>query len=244
MASSRKRPPEPDIVTKAGTRTLLQCEASHLKPTDRLVLQVTYIHRYALDEDFFAASGETVRPLCGDAFDVTLCDGVNTLRCVLSTALNGLVYRGWLRQFALVRVLGWRKRQPPSPTGEAQPPSVILTELAAASANVPQSPDVPPKAWPDVTPGVYARDDEPTHLLEDPTVVTRPLDPDSSHLTMKPLLGRRRHYLRLESDEVFHTPQWARYNDEQLHAPDFPAAFERLREADFPPLSRAARPEE
>ena len=206
-AAARKRPAPAEgpqeIVSNGGTQILLRRDPSYLRPTDRLVLQVTSINRFALDEDFFAGSGETVRPVCGDAFDVTMCDGVHMLKCVLSTALNNLVYTGWLRQFALVRVLGLRKREGFTSTGEALPPYVVLTELAAASANRPQSQNEPPKDWPDVTPGAYAKDDEPTPLLEERGVLLRPLDSDSPHLTTRPLLGRRRHYLRLESDEVF-----------------------------------------
>ena len=57
----------------------------------------------------FHATGETTRPDCGDAFDVTLSDGEQKLKCALSLELNPYVYKGWLSGVGqLVRVEGWK----------------------------------------------------------------------------------------------------------------------------------------
>ena len=225
--ANRKRPTEPDLVSNAGTRVLIRRDPKFLRPADRLVLQVAEIQRYALDEEFFASTGETIRPLCGDAFDVTLSDGVNTLRCLLSTALNQLVYHGWLRESALVRVFGWRKQEGFTSTGEARPPFVILTHMARAGANQPQTASDPFITVPDVVPAVWANGIEPTPVLLDPTVVTKPPAKERfMHMAMRPLLGKRQYYLRLDSDEVLATPLWSQCNDEQ--ARDFPLELEAL----------------
>ena len=59
------------------------------------------------------------------------------------------------------------------------------------------------------------------------------------HMAMRPLLGKRQYYLRLDSDEVLATPLWSQCNDEQ--ARDFPLELEALEGADYPPLYRIPR---
>ena len=255
-AASRKRPAPERPLHADGTRALYSRQPEEVAASQLPIVQVAAIDRYLLDkESFTAASGETVRPLCRDAFDVTLSDGVHTLKCVLSTALNGLVYSGWLRPRAIVRVLQWRRRVAElgaggvSAEGRRQPPHVILMRLADAKWHREQPPDAPHLSIPEVTMGLWADPDipdEPTMLLG-AEGVRHELDADSPHVTERPLLGDRRHYLRPDSNEVLLSSRWRRFDEEEAeHPTPLPdrvgrmqasaPCFERVR--DLPPLAR------
>ncbi|KAL1530299.1 hypothetical protein AB1Y20_001210 [Prymnesium parvum] len=198
------------------------------RPADRVILQIAYLHRFSLDEAFFAASGETVRPQCGDGFDVTLFDGVHTLKCVLSTALNELVYSGLLCEYSFVCVEEWRRRALADPTnGGMLPPCVILTKLECMGARQTHLASTSAtRGAPGIVRELILRgSSRPESLLMQ---LVPSLDEDSPHLSACPLLGVRRHYLRLESNEVN----------------DLPDGIKDLRESDFPHLSTIGRCEE
>jgi hypothetical protein len=87
-----------DSITPAGVDALEQ-------PGQTLCLQVAELRRFFLDGKFFNTCGARLpRPPTDDAFEVWLSDGARMKRCVLSTALNHLVYRGELRPLQLVRI--------------------------------------------------------------------------------------------------------------------------------------------
>ena len=79
---SKKRAREPaqaPLLTPKGIETLLRPPATRGAAPTSVVLQTISIRRFALDESVFHATGETTRPDCGDAFDVTLSDGEQKL---------------------------------------------------------------------------------------------------------------------------------------------------------------------
>ena len=167
------------------------------------VMQVVGLNRFALDESFFLHTGEDQRPECGDGFDVTLSDGVHKLKCALSTALNQLVYRGWLQLHTLVRVESWRNILDERAL-ESSVRLVVVTGLCSADSTGAAGDTEgdytahfgeisPPGAGLSWLPAVVAPDDEPE------TALTLPC----------PLLGKRKHYLHLESNDVLLTDLWA-----------------------------------
>ena len=105
MPPSKKRERAASILTEGGVTTLLRSLANSAAPGP--VLQVIALRRHALDEKWFTATKEKDRPQLEDAYDVTLSDGAHTVKCALSTALNGRIYRGWLRPLVAVRVADW-----------------------------------------------------------------------------------------------------------------------------------------
>lgn len=167
------------------------------------VMQVVGLNRFALDESFFLHTGEEQRPECGDGYDVTLSDGVHKLKCALSTALNPLVYRGWLQLHTLVRVESWRNILDERAL-ESSVRLVVVTGLCSADATgaagdadgdytAPFGEISPPGTGLSWLPAVVAPDDEPE------TALTLPC----------PLLGKRKHYLHLDSNDVLLTDLWA-----------------------------------
>jgi hypothetical protein len=180
------------LLTPDGVSRLLRttpASSNHLPP----VLQIVALHRLALDDQWFAASKETERPLLGDAFDVTLSDGVHKVKCTLSTALNKHVYQGGLRPMHVVRLADWRHVVDERVNGTAAAPVlVVLTQLEPVRGGLPL---------------INVRDD-----TEDPVV-----HPDARagggdaclrQTSELPLLGVRRYYVRLDSDEVLLTGRW------------------------------------
>ena len=172
----------------------------------RVVLQVVEVLRYALDVDWFAASGETVRPECGDAFDVVFSDGVHKRKVTLSTTLNFRVYTGWLCARSVVCIEGWRIQHDELHLAEdMMPPLVIITKLAT----VPKFGEALP-----ATPHIFRG------LITSHENILRPKYTDQlealvhahggvyefvRHMEELPLFGARRHYLHLDSDNV-HLP--------------------------------------
>ena len=156
----------------------------------------------------FHATGETTRPDCGDAFDVTLSDGEQKLKCALSLELNPYVYKGWLSGVGqLVRVEGWKYllRDDAASLGERTPPVVLLTKLAHDLGE-----ERPPRKM------MVLNADGLGH----PKAVEPPFGrPEWAHTSeATPLVGVRQHYLRLDSDAV------------ELGAPWEPREADTLRE--------------
>ena len=113
MAVSRKRGSPPPTLTEGGAALLHGGQASAPRTADsrRPVLQVVELQRFALGDQFFDQLGEAQRPECMDGYDVTLSDGAHKIKCLLSTALNPLVYEGWLQLHGIVRVESWRNAE-------------------------------------------------------------------------------------------------------------------------------------
>ena len=125
----RKRAAERPL-TKGGVGTLLRAlPEAGTSP----VLQVAELRRLCLDASWMEQANEKDRPEMGDAFDVTLSDGEHKVKCALSTALNGKVYRGWLRPLVAVRVADWRHRVDERIDGAegGSPAVVVITQLEA-----------------------------------------------------------------------------------------------------------------
>ena len=68
-----------------------------------LVVQVVDVRRFAVDAKFEATTGMARDP-SGDAFDVTLSDGVSIVKALLATELNRAVQFGLLKRYDTVRV--------------------------------------------------------------------------------------------------------------------------------------------
>mmetsp|Transcript_54643 Transcript_54643/g.90586 ORF Transcript_54643/g.90586 Transcript_54643/m.90586 type:complete len:304 (-) Transcript_54643:46-957(-) len=200
-------------LTPRASRILLQ--ALRDREASFVVVQVVSLQRYSLDKEFFSDSGETVDPECSDAFDVTVSDGAEKIKCVLSTSLNRRVYLGWLRRLSVVRVTSWRHRKREQLFTQPVPPLpiVILTEISAlpdASGNVPRMPLAlcfkmrsTPSCELKVVEQVQRHVDAVAAIPEEstPCKVLALIDP-------MPLLGRRQHYLHLHSEEVELTSFW------------------------------------
>ena len=208
---SKKRAREPaqaPLLTPKGIETLLRPPATRGAAPTSVVLQTISIRRFALDESVFHATGETTRPDCGDAFDVTLSDGEQKLKCALSLELNPYVYKGWLSGVGqLVRVEGWKYllRDDAASLGERTPPVVLLTKLAHDLGE-----ERPPRKM------MVLNADGLGH----PKAVEPPFGrPEWAHTSeATPLVGVRQHYLRLDSDAV------------ELGAPWEPREADTLRE--------------
>ncbi|KAL3917571.1 MAG: hypothetical protein SGPRY_006356, partial [Prymnesium sp.] len=142
---------------------------------------------------FLLSSHETTIPACSDGFDLTLTDGRYLLKCLLSTSLNPLVYQGTICARGIIKVIRWRRQLDVGEGCELLPPCVILTQLSADG--VPREPcEAPLPPHP-----------SPRWLLQAMRV---PLGEGSPHFNPRPLMGRRAHYLRLESNEVQITEPW------------------------------------
>jgi len=202
-SSGGARSQRADWLTQGGT-TLIASPQPHAG--DGLVLQVLELLRYALDGEWFAATGETLRPECGDAFDVVVSDGIFKRKVTLSTTLNYHVYCGWLRPLAVVRVAAWRivhdELHLPAPD-EPSPPLIVVTRLAAA----PKIGEDALPAAPHVARGVITSQAnllQPKHAtgLE---ALARSHNGEydfARHVEPLPLFGARRHYLHIDSDDV------------------------------------------
>jgi hypothetical protein len=68
-----------------------------------LIVQVAELRRFSIDSRFESATGMLRDPL-GDAFDVTLNDGVSVLKCLLSTQFNAPIRFGVLKCYDIVRI--------------------------------------------------------------------------------------------------------------------------------------------
>ncbi|KAJ1616211.1 hypothetical protein T492DRAFT_850979, partial [Pavlovales sp. CCMP2436] len=90
-------------LTHDGLTRLLEPEGWRAAPQP-LVMQLARLRRFIVDETLYLTTGPMMPRACDDAFELTLSDGSWMKRCVLSTILNELVYRGDLRALQLVRV--------------------------------------------------------------------------------------------------------------------------------------------
>ncbi|EOD06103.1 hypothetical protein EMIHUDRAFT_219407 [Emiliania huxleyi CCMP1516] len=127
-----------------------------------------------LDPTWHAETGVQVTSACGDAFDVVLSDGAHILKVVLSTALNELVYSGRLEPRGVVTVRGWEARADERALSASAPDLIVVTQLAPR--------------------------DGLTFAVAEPAAGAAPLA--RPHREPLPLAGRRRHYLKLRSDEA------------------------------------------
>jgi len=204
MAVSRKRGSPPPTLTEGGAALLHGGQAAAPRSADsrRPVLQVVELQRFALGNQFFDQSGEAQRPECMDGYDVTLSDGAHKIKCLLSTALNPLVYEGWLQLHGIVRVESWRNARDELDMAGTRPAIVVLTKLDTRTPVQGMTGDMPALmrgpigADPSWLPLLLPPDGEPA------TALTRPL----------PLFGVRKHYLRLDSHEVLLTRDWAAHD--------------------------------
>ena len=204
MAVSRKRGSPPPTLTEGGAALLHGGQASAPRTADsrRPVLQVVELQRFALGDQFFDQSGEAQRPECMDGYDVTLSDGAHKIKCLLSTALNPLVYEGWLQLHGIVRVESWRNARDELDMAGTRPAIVVLTKLDTRTPVQGMTGDMPALmrgpigADPSWLPTLLPPDGEAA------TELTRPL----------PLFGVRKHYLRLDSHEVLLTRDWAAHD--------------------------------
>ena len=204
MAVGRKRGSPPPTLTEGGAALLHGGQASAPRSADsrRPVLQVVELQRFALDEQFFDQSGEAQRPECMDGYDVTLSDGAHKIKCLLSTALNPLVYEGWLQLHGIVRVESWRNARDELDMAGTRPAIVVLTKLDTRTPVQGMTGDMPA-----LMRGPIGADPSWLPLLLPPegeaaTALTRP----------RPLFGVRKHYLRLDSHEVLLTRDWAAHD--------------------------------
>lgn len=158
------------------------------------MLQVVELRRLALDEQWLRATKEKDRPECGDAFDVTLSDGVHKLKCALSTSLNSKAYRGSLRLAVLVRVADWRRVEDERIDGTGRsPPIVVVTQLdQLVPSNI----------------GVLNNRDDDDDLVCHPDALAGGAAAQARQVGSLPLLGARKHYLRVDADEVLLTERW------------------------------------
>ena len=244
MPPKRRR----QALTSDGVGTLLR--SSPTETADAPILQVVELQRLALDARWLHAAREATRPLLGDAFDAQLSDGTRKFKCVLSTELNPLVYRGWLRNLAVVRVVGWRRVIDERLGGAAEQQAVVVVVTGLEACTMPNDPEgaaTPelPYCHNDVI--NYGEDDElPFH----PESQRGGADAVARQTQPLPLLGARKHYLRLDSDEVLLTERWTQGaagvalggggggggGNEPGGRPDVPASA-----AECPPLSGAHR---
>ena len=204
MAVSRKRGSPPPMLTEGGAALLHGGQAAAPRSADsrRPVLQVVELQRFALGDQFFDQSGESQRPECMDGYDVTLSDGAHKIKCLLSTALNTLVYEGWLQLHALVRVESWRNARDELDMSGTRPAIVVLTKLDTRTPVQGMAGDMPA-----LMRGPIGVDPSWLQALLSPegeaaTALTRP----------RPLFGVRKHYLRLDSHEVLLTRDWAAHD--------------------------------
>ena len=217
MPAATQRP-RVALLTEDGVQHLLRGTPQAAMP----LLQVVELRRLALDASWLQASKEKDRPECGDAFDVTLSDGVHKLKCVLSTALNGKAYRGSLHLALIVRVVDWRKVVDERIDAEGSgPPVVVLTQLDEV-----RTPDI----------GLLNNRPAGDDLACHPDALVGGAEAQARQSAALPLLGVRKHYLRVEADEVLLTERWTQ------NAVDADNADEPLPAADScPVLSRANR---
>ena len=184
-------------LTPGGIDALLQNSA---EAGAAPVLQVVALYRLALDATWFAATHETVRPEGGDAFDLVLSDGVHTLKCVLSTALNPRIYRGWLRRHSIVRISSWRRLVDERLPVTGAPVAVVVFVNDLKAVWLPsEEPAAEEPAFTRVLPCIGQ--DE---LVPHPSASAAGAVGDDA----APLLGQRQHYLRTDADEVLLTERW------------------------------------
>jgi len=154
-----------------------------------------------------------------------------------------------------VRIADWRVvvDERIDSTSVAPPPLVVLTALASAA--VPSDDDEAESGGPPLPQAlageINARDDA-AELPFHADVLAGSADQRTRQTEAVPLLGARKHYLRLDSDEVLLTARWMQCAEDdepaaggngapEASAPDVPPS------AQCPPLSRAnleARPQE
>jgi hypothetical protein len=204
MAVSRKRGSPPPTLTEGGAALLHGGQASAPRSADsrRPVLQVVELQRFALGDQFFDQSGEAQRPECMDGYDVTLSDGAHKIKCLLSTALNPLVYEGWLQLHGIVRVESWRNARDELDMAGTRPAIVVLTKLDTRT---------PVQGMTGVMPALMRGP-----IGADPSWLPLLLPPDGEAATAltrpRPLFGVRKHYLHLDSHEVLLTRDWAAHD--------------------------------
>jgi hypothetical protein len=68
-----------------------------------LIVQVAELRRFSIDSKFESATGMMRDPL-GDAFDVSLSDGISFVKCLLATLFNNPIRFGVLKQHDIVRI--------------------------------------------------------------------------------------------------------------------------------------------
>ena len=196
------------MLTSGGVGALLRSTSNDAEPP---VLQVVEICRYSLDDKWMSQSKEKDRPALGDAFDVTVSDGVHKLKCALSTTLNGRVYRGWLRPVVAVRVADWRLVVDERIEGASSgAPIVVLTELEAVRVGDADT----DSAFPQPLPGIVNLREDEDELQVLPDALASAAEAQARQTGPLPLLGVRQHYLRLESDEVLLTGRWTQGADD------------------------------
>lgn len=241
-ANKRPRSAAP-VLTRGGIETLLRSNPQRATP----VLQVVGLHRLSLDEQWLKAAQETLRPELGDAFDLTLSDGVSKFKCALSTVLNDKVYQGWLSKYAVVRIADWRVvvDERIDSTSAAPPPLVVVTALASvAVAGDNAEAESGGHPLPQVLAGEINARDDAADLPFHADALAGSADQCARQTEAVPLLGARKHYLRLDSDEVLLTARWMQGADDDeptaggRGAPD-EATPELPPSVECPPLSRA-----
>jgi len=195
-------------ITAGGVDTLRDALAERSEPPN---LQVISLHRFMLDPTWHAETGVQVTSACGDAFDVVLSDGAHILKVVLSTALNELVYSGRLEPRGVVTVRGWEARADERALSASAPDLIVVTQLepVAAPAAAGSSSAAPAAASSLVLDDYYVASERDglTFAVAEPAAGAAPLA--RPHREPLPLAGRRRHYLKLRSDEVELTRRWA-----------------------------------
>ena len=195
------------MLTQNGIDALLSTSAeAGSSPT----LQILGVYRLALDPTWLAATHETIRPECGDAYDIVLSDGVHKLKCVLSTALNARIYRGWMRLHSVVRVAGWRRLMDERLLGgSSQPVVVVISDLKAVRFPADGAGTEEPAYARVFAGGVIAASTDLSDDVPEVTFHASAQRGGDQHTTDEaPLLGKRRHYLRLDSDDVLLTERW------------------------------------
>lgn len=209
--------PSPFLTTQ-GVARLITSSPGELSDADLPVLQVVSLHRLALDPKWLEAMGATpkdqVRPELADAFDVILSDGAHKAKCVLSTTLNGKSYSGWLQPRVLVRIMGWRRVIDERIEGDTQPPPLIIITGLRAFRWPPEAGAAEPD-FPKPFPGLINPSVDGGDLTFHPQVLRGSAEAQARQMEALPLLGVRKHYLRLDSDEVLLTERWMRADDEQ-----------------------------